>query len=114
MLFTRVDIEASTNFGGKNYGDAGEFVVSGQSLESRQLNANHGMLYRISKKSGGELLYPDEMNRLPEILNARNDLKSKIYYEEKYTGLHNLLWVVGIILLLLSLEWFLRKYLGSY
>ena len=105
---------ASTNFGGKNYGDVGEFVVSGQSLESRQLNANHGMLFRLAKNSGGEMLYPDEINRLPEILNARNDLKSRIYYEEKYTALHDLLWVVGIILLLLSLEWFLRKYFGSY
>lgn len=105
---------AQTTFGGKNYTDKGEFVVSSRSLENRQLNANHGMLYRISEKSGGALLYPSKMDRLPELLNNRDDLKSRIYYEEKYTGLLNLPWVAGLILLLLSLEWFLRKYLGSY
>lgn len=105
---------ATTKFGGKDYSDNGEFVVSSQSLESRQLNANHGLLYRISEKSGGELLYPNEIEQLPEILGSRDDLKSKIYFEEKYTSLNNLFWVVGLILLLLSLEWFLRKYFGSY
>ena len=105
---------ASTRYGGKAFSDKGEFVVNSQSLESRQLNANHGLLYRISENSGGDLLFRKEINKLPELLAATNDLKSRIYFEEKYSGLQNLVWVVGFILLLLSLEWFLRKYFGSY
>jgi len=105
---------ATTKYGGKDYSDRGEFIIRSQSLESRQLNANHAMLYRISDKSGGALLYPNELAQLQEILNNRDDLKSRIYFEEKYTGLNNLPWLIGFILFLLSLEWFLRKYLGSY
>lgn len=105
---------ATTNYGGKDYSDRGEFIIRSQSLESRQLNANHAMLYRISEKTGGTLLYPNEFSQLQEILNNRDDLKSRIYFEEKYTGLNNLPWLIGLILFLLSLEWFLRKYFGLY
>ena len=105
---------AFTKLGGKTLTDAGEFIVSGQLLESRRLNADHGLLYRIAKNSGGEMVYPVEIMQLPEILQNRTDLKSRIYFEEKYTGLHDLWWIIGLALFLLSLEWFLRKYFGSY
>lgn len=105
---------ANTKLGQDQYNTSGEFVVTGESLEGSKLNANHRMLYKLAADHNGQLLFADEMMDLPEIMLAGNNMKSKIYYEEKYTGLHNLPYVIGLLLLLLSIEWFLRKYLGGY
>ena len=105
---------ASTRPGGKTLTDAGAFIVSGQLLESRRLNADHGLLFRLAQNSGGEMFYPDNMQRITDMLKNRTDLKSRIYFEEKYTGLYDLWWIAALALFLLTLEWFLRKYFGSY
>jgi hypothetical protein len=105
---------ADTKLGREKYKVNGEFVVNAESLESRTLKANHNLLYRLANQHGGEMLYPSDIDQLPEILDKEQNLQSKIYYEEKYTGLFNLWSVIGLILFLLSLEWFLRKYFGSY
>jgi len=105
---------ADTKLGRDTYKVKGEFVVNGESLESRTLKANHNLLYRLASQHGGKMLYPAQLDQLPEQINKEQNLQSKIYYEEKYTGLFNLWAVIGLILFLLMLEWFLRKYFGSY
>jgi len=105
---------ANTRLGTETYRSRGEFVVTGESRESRTLQADHAMLYRLAKQNDGEMLYPEELAELPNRLAERQTLQSKIYYEEKYTGLFNLWWVIGLIVFLLSVEWFLRKYFGTY
>jgi hypothetical protein len=105
---------ATTQLGKDSYRETGEFVVSQQSLEVEDLNADHGMLYRLAGSNDGEMLYPAQLTTLPEKLSSRNDLKSRFYYEEKYSGLHDMPWIIGLIILLLTLEWLLRKYFGSY
>lgn len=105
---------ASTKLGQDKYTVKGEFVVSGESLENRTLKANHNMLYRLASLHDGNMLYPGELSTLPDLLIEKQNLQSKIYYEEKYTGLFNIWEMLGLIILLLSLEWFLRKYFGSY
>jgi len=106
--------KASTRLGQDNYAAKGEFVVSSETLESRTLKANHNLLYRLASLHEGEMMYPLQIDQLPEKLSKEQNLQSKIYYEEKYTGLFNLWAVIGLIVFLLSIEWFLRKYFGSY
>ena len=105
---------SQTKLGSKQYRSSGEFVVSSQSLESRNLQANHRMLFRLAAEHDGKMLYPDEIENLPNLLSERNDLKNKVHYEEHFSALYTLPAILLIILGLLSLEWFLRKYFGSY
>jgi hypothetical protein len=105
---------ASTRLGKDDFIASGEFIVSRQSLEIANLNADHGMLYRMANNNDGELFYPQRMSAFPELLRQRNDLRSKIYYEEKYSGLNDIPWIIGLLLVLLTIEWVLRKYFGSY
>jgi hypothetical protein len=105
---------ANTQLGKDSYRESGEFVVSQRSLEVENLNADHGMLFRLASSNGGEMLYPSQLSSFPEQLTSRDDLKNRFYYEEKYSGLHDMPWIIGLILLLLTLEWLLRKYFGSY
>jgi len=105
---------AQTQLGNEEYEARGEFIVSGQSFESRRLKANHNMLFRLAQVGNGKMLYPDELSELPEILADNDHLKKRIYFEEKLSGLNTMPIIIAIILFLLSLEWFLRKYFGSY
>jgi hypothetical protein len=105
---------ATTRLGKEDFRSSGEFIVTRQSLEIANLNADHGMLFRMANNNGGALIYPAQISAFPAILGERNDLRSKIYYEEKYSGLNDIPWIIGLILFLLTIEWVLRKYFGSY
>jgi len=105
---------ATAKLGNEKYKSGGEFIVAGRSLESRNLNADYALLYRLAHQHDGRLIFPGEIKDIPKLLSARDDLTTKVYYEEKYTGLNALPWLAGLIMLLLAVEWFLRKYFGSY
>ena len=105
---------AQTRLGDKTYQAKGEFIVSGQSFESNRLKADHHTLFRLAQAMNGQMLYPDQIDKLPDILSSNKLLKKRIYFEEKLSGLNTMPLVIIIILFLLSLEWFLRKYFGSY
>jgi hypothetical protein len=105
---------AKTQHGNENYEARGEFIVSGQSFESRNLKADHHLLYRLASITNGKLLYPENLDELSNLLANNPALKNRVYYEEKMSGLNTLPLILIMILFLLSLEWFIRKYFGSY
>jgi hypothetical protein len=105
---------AQTQLGKEQYETRGEFIVSGQSFESRNLQADHALLYRLASSGNGKMLYPEEITELPSLLAENNAIKKRTYFEEKLSGLNTMPLILIIILSLLSLEWFLRKYFGSY
>jgi hypothetical protein len=72
------------------------------------------MLFRLASRHSGQIIYPGQMQQFPEMLNARDDIKTIIYTEKRFSELVNLFWVFVIILSLLSIEWFIRKRNGSY
>jgi hypothetical protein len=106
--------DASVKLGNTSYSDKGEFVVKSVSIESMNLKADHKVLFDLASKTGGKMLYPDQTGELPAMLKAGDNLKTRIVYSYRTEGLNNLPLVFLLILFLLSLEWFLRKYFGSY
>ena len=105
---------ASVMLGKKHYEDYGEFIIYSVSLENSNLKANHQVLFSISDKTGGKMVYPDKLNSLTELFQQQKAFSSKIVYENRIVGFNNLLWFMLSILALLSTEWFLRKFFGSY
>ncbi|MCA6074286.1 hypothetical protein [Fulvivirga sedimenti] len=104
---------ASTDLEGSTERVSGEFVVQKLNLESMRLTADFNLLRQISEKNGGEFYLWDEIE------NLKNDLDSKeaqgiIFSEEKYLSAINLTWIFLLIVLLISVEWVVRKYYGSY
>lgn len=106
--------EARVKVGEKLYVQPGEFSVSPIQVEFANTTADHQMLFSLSKKHNGEMVYPADMEKLSEKLNARNDIKSISYSEKKLNDLINLKWIFFIILGLISAEWFMRKRNGAY
>ncbi len=106
--------EAKVKAGSKVYSEKGEFNVAALQVETTHTVADHQLLYALSKKSGGELVYPDQLGKLAEILNAREDIKPVSHSEKKLSDLINLKWIFFLLLSLISLEWFMRKINGAY
>lgn len=105
---------ATVSLGNNNYDDKGEFIVHQLDNESRNLNADHRMLKRLAGEHDGKMYYPNQINELLTDMNSLGSLTSKIHYEDKFTGLDSVIFVLVILIFLLSVEWFLRKYFGGY
>jgi len=92
----------------------GQFSVSALNLEEIRTIANHRLLYQIANKTGGQMVYPEKVSLLPEMLQAREDIRPVIYQQKRFDDLISFKWLFGIIIGLFALEWFMRKYFGSY
>ena len=101
---------ATTTYDGTTYTAEGAFAVEALHLEQANLTANHTLLKTISSITGGKMFYPDQLSSLNAELQT---LKPVIYTHTRFSEMLNLLWVLILIILLLSLEWVLRKYHGE-
>jgi len=100
--------------GGKTFTEKGEFTVSTKKLENLNTMADHNLLYNLAQKHGGEMVYPGQMDELAEKIKNREDIKTITYYQKRFSELLNLPFLLGLIMLLLSAEWFIRKRAGGY
>ncbi len=105
--------EAKVKAGEKMYTQRGTFSVSALKMEMVNTVADHQLLYSLAKKHAGEMVYPNDMQKLVKDLNNREDIKSVSYSEKKLTDIINVKWVFFFLLSLLSFEWFFRKRNGS-
>lgn len=104
---------ASTEIAGKRETAKGEFLVVEQSQESRNLTADFGLLRKLAEGSEGKFYQVAELDALAGDLSAKEAV-STIHTEESFNPLINIKAVFFILLLLVSTEWFLRKFAGSY
>lgn len=106
--------EATVKVGTSVYTKQGGFRIVALQVESVNSIADHQLLYKIAKKHGGELLYPNQLDDLVEKLNNRDDIKTIAYTQNKLSDLIHYKWIFYLLLTLLSLEWFIRKRNGAY
>ena len=105
---------ATVKLGADSYIDKGEFIVQQLNNESKKLNANHRVLNQLAIEHGGKMYFPKEIDSLIIDINNLESMNSKIHYEDKFTGINSIIYILIGIVLLLSIEWFVRKYFGNY
>ncbi len=104
---------ASTNLGGKSYIANGAFFVSALIVEYQQTTANHQLLNTMSQQTNGKMVMPFNLLSIADDLEKNELIKTISYEDRKYEELINFKWIFALILLLLSMEWFLRKRNGE-
>ncbi|MEQ8474291.1 MAG: hypothetical protein RIC35_24055 [Marinoscillum sp.] len=104
---------ASTKLGSRSFSENGSFAVRDIQLEGIDLTANHNLLRSLSGNSGGQFVAFSDASRLDEIL-ADQSFTDLIKTNREQFPLINSLWIILLIGLFLTTEWFLRKYLGAY
>ena len=91
---------------------SGIFEVREIQLEQLGLSANHQVLSKISSLSKGKVFYLNNIESLiREIRDSKNN-KSVIHFKEKQKSLINIPLILLILLVIISFEWFFRKYNG--
>jgi hypothetical protein len=105
---------ARVTIGNETFTESGNFTVLQVNLENIETSANHRMLYQLARNSGGEFYLPSSISDLYNDLKNSNKLKPSTYFQESVNEFLNLKWLFFVLLLFLSMEWFLRKYWGIY
>jgi hypothetical protein len=105
---------AEVAIGDKTFNETGRFTITPVNFENLDLRANHNLLYQLSAQSGGRFYQPDQSDQLISDLKNNNHLKATSYFQEMINEMLNLKWLFFVVLLLLSVEWFLRKFWGIY
>ena len=100
---------ANTVLGNQHYQDKGSFFVSTLTAEFQQTLANHQLLYQLANQTNGKLYLPDQLLKIKDDLLKSNQLKTLSYEDRKYEELINFKSLFVLILILLSIEWFVRK-----
>jgi hypothetical protein len=105
--------KSSTEINGKQEEVRGQFLVTAQNIESQNLTADFGLLRKLSVSTGGKFYSADKLSMLLTDFQKTKP-QALIHTEESFISVINLKWIFFLLLIFISLEWFLRKYLGSY
>ena len=104
---------ATTTYNNQAFAETGEFIIAKRDFEAQYLMANYNLLYKISERNNGAIFPLRNIKAIEDVLKEK-EVRNRISYSETYSALNNIWWVLALIILLLTAEWVLRKYLGSY
>lgn len=104
---------ATSNLLGKNEVNNGQFVVTASDLEALNSVANFNLMKSISNENNG---FFETSKNLIELRNKiqKSGLIEKIISNEDLKDFINLRWILILLIILASVEWVFRKYLGNY
>ncbi len=92
---------------------SGVFLISEARIEEQFTNANTTKLNRLANSTGGKLYYPTEISGLIEDFVGNADYTILQKSTLKNQALIDWKWMLFLIIILLSIEWFVRKYYGK-
>ncbi|MGC8864814.1 MAG: vWA domain-containing protein [Bacteroidales bacterium] len=104
--------EATTTLSGKAYSTGGQFVVDEDQAETADLQADHFLLSKISNLTGGKMIYPTEMDKLPEWIRQLAPPTIRVSEQESFSSVFDLWPVMLVLFILAAFEWAIRKYNG--
>lgn len=105
--------EGITTIGNKKEILKGKFIIEPLLVEFMQTTANHQLLHEMASQSGGKLFYLNEANELIKTIKTNENIKPVIYRQEDLQSWINLKWLFFLVLGMLSVEWFIRKWNGA-
>jgi len=105
---------AETSFQGNNFSETGSFIIREISVEGLKTRADHQLLSMIANQTNGELIYPKDLEVFSHKILSDDISKSRVFTKENRTSLLNLKWIFFLLVSWISIEWFLRKFYGSY
>ena len=106
--------KATTSYNGKEWTSEGQFTVQPLQFEFINITADHNILKAISTESGGQFFGQKELNELYEVIIKSAALKPVLITEKRSQTFLSMPLLLLLLLVALSLEWGLRRYIGTY
>lgn len=101
--------EAKVKINGELFVKSGAILVKEIVAERINTVANHQLLYQLSYRTGGKMIYPKDIETLAEEIKKNPLVKPITYSTNTTTSPLDLKWLLYLIVGLLAAEWFLRK-----
>lgn len=105
---------ATTQVGKQRLEKSGRFAVQAVMLETANLVADHDLLKSMAKVTGGQYFDKEHIADVAKAIKKNDNIKPIASYQKKYAMMLNSPWYLAAIVLLLGIEWFLRKWNGGY
>lgn len=105
--------KAATQVLGKSESVDGQFIVRNTDLEGISSTADFNMLRTLAAKNNGQFFVANQLEKLKVFLSS-NKAPDKVTSIEEMNEFINLKWIFFVLLALATVEWSVRKYLGSY
>ena len=107
------DFEATATVGSQPQKVKGQFIVKPLQLEFAQTTANHQLLNEIATQQGGEMYHLNNMDKIAGAIQKNERIKPIIYQNQDVKSWIDLKWIFVLLMMLLTIEWFARKWNGS-
>ncbi|PID70997.1 MAG: hypothetical protein CR985_02020 [Flavobacteriales bacterium] len=91
----------------------GGFTVLSHDMEEQFSVTDKNSLKKLALTSHGALFYPDQSKLLMEALLTDDTLNTVQKASVSFNEVINWKWLLALAILLFSMEWFIRKYLGK-
>ena len=104
---------SQTEINGRKEEVRGQFVVVSKVIELQNLTADFDLLRKLAVNTGGRFYAAANMDQLNAELSEK-EATGVIRSDETYDAMINLKLLFWILLLMVSVEWFFRKYFGGY
>ena len=93
---------------------SGAFVVEDMALEDLDTYADHQLMRQIATSTGGKFFELKNAQGVLKAIRNRDDITTVSYREATFKDLADLKWIFFLLLMCLTLEWFLRRWFGAY
>jgi hypothetical protein len=104
---------AETQLGPERFTKKGNMIVRHRVLEQKVPVADYQDLRLVSYLTGGSFYAEADGDQLVKQLSETRPETVNIRPEYKWYDLINLTWLLGMLIILLALEWFLRRWYGT-
>lgn len=101
-------------YNGKDFFKNGEFIVEELTVEDLDSRTNKDLLLQIASKSKGVFYWLKNGEKVIENIKNESSVVSIFNDRIKINPLIDFYWLFICLIISVSLEWFLRRFLGSY
>jgi hypothetical protein len=105
---------ARTSFNREDFVFEGRFSIESADQERIDMQADHDMLMLLAAETQGVMVLPDALSSLSALIRENQHRKPILYSQVEVRPLVDWRWLFGILIVLLGLEWFIRRYTGAY
>ncbi|MEZ4721901.1 MAG: hypothetical protein R2813_08515 [Flavobacteriales bacterium] len=105
---------AEAQLDGERFTQTGEFLVNENKAEFVHLRADYDLITQWTALNNGRMFHPQQSDSLIKALLNLETAKPVIHTTKEWTSLVEWKSLAFLILLLISIEWFLRKFNGYY
>jgi len=106
--------EAETQLGNQHFTENGNFSIVKNDIEIQNTTADFGVLYRLSQQTGGQFYSFENYGTLLDAISRNKQIAVQQHQQTIQTEWINLKMLFFLLIVLLGVEWFFRKYWGIY